>query len=108
MNTARIQSTLENLFEDSTRWLHSGRRVVFWYDSGKQFTSTFNELQLEGVEKLQLADNPFTTKYRLLIQQPSQNFLLYIPQTEPAPQDNWLFDIQKSGLTFHNNSKIYN
>lgn len=100
MNTNRIQSTLENLFQDSARWLHSGRRVVFWYDPDEQFTSTFNELQLEGVEKLQLANNAFTTKYRLLIQQPSQNFLLYIPNREPAPQDNWLFDIQKSGLTF--------
>ncbi len=100
MNTARIQNTLENWFQDSACWLHSGRRVVFWYDPDEQFTSTFNELQLEGVEKLQLADNPFTTKYRLLIQQPNQNFLLYIPESEPAPQDNWLLDIQKSGLTF--------
>jgi uncharacterized protein (TIGR02687 family) len=100
VNTARIQNTLENLFQDSARWLHSGRRVVFWYDPDEQFTSTFHELQIEGVEKLQLADNPFTTKYRLLIQQPNQNFLLYLPLSEPAPQDNWLFDIQKCGLTF--------
>ncbi len=100
MNTTRIQNTLENLFQDSTRWLHSGRRVVFWYDGDEQFTSTFDELQLEGVEKLQVTDNPFTIKYRLLIQQPSQNFLLYIPQNEPKAQDNWLFDLQKSGATF--------
>ncbi|WP_373529613.1 hypothetical protein [Nostoc sp.] len=40
MNTARIQNTLENLFQDSARWLHSGRRVVFWYDGDEQFTST--------------------------------------------------------------------
>lgn len=32
MNTARIQNILENFFEDSARWSHPGRRVVFWYD----------------------------------------------------------------------------
>jgi uncharacterized protein (TIGR02687 family) len=100
VNTVRIQNTLENLFQDSPHWLHSGRRVVFWYDPDEQFTSTFDELQIEGVEKLQVTDNPFTIKHRLLIQQPNQNFLLYIPKSEPTPQDNWLFDIQKSGLTF--------
>ncbi len=100
MNTDRIQKSLESIFQDSARWSHSGRRVVFWYDPDQQFTNTFNELHLESVEKLQLADTPFTTKYRLLIQQPTQNFLLYLPFPEPVPQDNWLLDIQKSGLTF--------
>ncbi|MDZ8259431.1 BREX-1 system phosphatase PglZ type A [Nostoc sp. ChiQUE01b] len=100
MNTTRIQNTLETLFQDSARWLHPGRRVVFWYDPEQQFTSSFNELQLEGVEKLQLADTAFTVKYHLLVEQPTQAFLLYAPFPEPAPQENWLLDIQKSGLTF--------
>ena len=100
MNTIRIQNTLQTLFQDSARWLHPGRRVVFWYDPDQQFAGQFNELQLEGVEKLQLADTSFTVKYRLLIEQPTQAFLLYAPFPEPAPQENWLLDIQKSGLTF--------
>ncbi len=100
MNTIRIQNTLQNLFQDSARWLHPGRRIVFWYDPDQQFASSFNELQLEGVEKLQLADTPFTTKYHLLVEKPTQAFLLYAPFGEPAPQENWLLDIQKSGLTF--------
>ena len=98
MNTTRIQNTIKNLFQDSSRWSHSERRVIFWYDSEQQFTNAFDELQIEDVEKLQLTDNPFTTKYRLLVKQPTQNFLLYLPFPEPEP--NWLLDIQKSGLTF--------
>lgn len=100
MNTNRIQSQLENIFQDSARWYHSQRRIVFWYDPDQQFTSIFNELQIEEVEKLQLADTPFTVKYRLLIEYPHQNFLLYAPFPEPEPQENWLLDIQKSGFTF--------
>lgn len=100
MNTTRIQNILQTLFQDSARWSHPERRVVFWYDPDQQFASSFNELQLSGVEKLQLADTPFTVKHRLLTLQPTQAFLLYAPFPEPAPQENWLLDIQKSGLTF--------
>ncbi|MEA5566668.1 BREX-1 system phosphatase PglZ type A [Anabaena sp. UHCC 0399] len=100
MNTNRIQNTLQNLFQDSARWLHSQRRIVFWYDPDQQFASIFSEIQIEEVEKLELADTPFTVKYRLLIEYPNQNFLLYAPFPEPEPQENWLLDIQKSGLTF--------
>ncbi|MEM1392428.1 MAG: BREX-1 system phosphatase PglZ type A [Cyanobacteria bacterium P01_H01_bin.150] len=100
MDTTRIQNTIKNLFQDSARWSHSERRVVFWYDAEQQFTNAFDELQIEDVEKLQLTDNPFTTKYRLFIEQPTQNFLLYLPVPEPEPEDNWLIDVQKSGLTF--------
>lgn len=100
MNTVRIQNTLQTLFQDAARWSHPGRRIVFWYDPDQQFVNTFTELQFEGVEKLQLDDTPFTVKHRLLIQEPTQDFLLYAPFPEPAPQDNWLLDIQMSGLTF--------
>ncbi len=74
--------------------------MVFWYDPDQQFQETFAELQLEDIEKLQLDDTPFTIKYRLLIQQPNQAFLLYAPFPEPAPQSNWLLDIQHRSLTF--------
>ena len=100
MNITRIQTTLQALFQDESRWAHPGQRVVFWYDPDQQFQDTFAELQLEDVEKLQLDDTPFTIKYRLLIQQPHQAFLLYAPFPQPAPQDNWLLDIQYRGVTF--------
>lgn len=100
MNTDRIQSTLQNLFQDASRWPHPHRRLVFWYDPEAQFQETFQELELPNVEKLRLGDTPFTTKYQLVIQHPTQNFLLYAPFAEPDPQENWLLDLQKSGLSF--------
>ncbi|MDF0553363.1 BREX-1 system phosphatase PglZ type A [Kamptonema sp. UHCC 0994] len=100
MNTTRIQSSILTLFQDDNRWSHPGRRVVFWYDSDGQFTDAFNELQLDGIKKLQLGDTPFTVKHHLFIEQPEQPFLLYAPFPEPPNQDNWLLDIQLSGLTF--------
>lgn len=100
MDITRIQNTLQTLFQDDSRWAHQGQRVVFWYDPDQQFQDTFAELHLDEIEKLQLDDTPFTVKHRLLVEQPKQAFLLYAPFPEPAPQDNWLLDIQHRSLTF--------
>lgn len=100
MSLNRIQNNLQTLFTDDRRWPHNGRRLVFWYDADGQFQESFDELNLEGIEKIQLADTPFYTKYRLLIEDPEQNFLLYAPFAEPAPIDNWLLDLQLGGLNF--------
>ncbi|KRH98271.1 BREX-1 system phosphatase PglZ type A [Cylindrospermopsis sp. CR12] len=100
MNITRIKNLLQNLFQEDSRWPHHQRRVVFWYDPDGQFVSIFEELEINDVKKIQLGDTPFTLKYRLFIEEPEQNFLLYAPFPPPEPQDNWLLDIEKSSLTF--------
>ncbi|MEA5471255.1 BREX-1 system phosphatase PglZ type A [Spirulina sp. 06S082] len=100
LNPNRIQNNILALFNSETRWHHNSRRVVFWYDPEGQFQDTFNELHLEGIEKYQLSDRPFSTKYHLLIEKPEQRFLLYAPFPEPKPEDNGLLDLQLAGLTF--------
>ena len=100
MNIDRIQTTLQHRFQDDRLWPHPHRRLIFWYDADRQFQDTFNDLDIPNIVKLTLGDTPFTTKYHLLIEAPQQNFLLYAPFSEPAPQANWLLDLQKSGLSF--------
>lgn len=100
MNTSQIQTLLQNLFQQDSRWPHTQRRIIFWYDPDGQFVSIFEELEINDVKKIQLGDTPFTLKYRLLIEEPEQNFLLYAPFPQPEPQENWLLDIEKSSLTF--------
>ena len=100
MNSTRIQSILQSYFTEDNRWAHPDRRLVFWYDDNAQFQDIFTELQLPNIEKLELADIPFTTKYNLIVRSPNTSFLLYAPFREPSAEDNWLLDLQKSGLTF--------
>jgi uncharacterized protein (TIGR02687 family) len=100
MNTDRIQTTLQQRFQNDSLWPHPHRRLIFWYDADRQFQDTFNEIDIPNVAKLTLGDTPFTTKHHLLIEAPQQNFLLYAPFPEPDPQANWLLDLQKSGLPF--------
>ncbi|MBC3881555.1 BREX-1 system phosphatase PglZ type A [Undibacterium sp. LX40W] len=93
MSNKKIIQALSNLFDK--------QRVVFWYDTRHEFRTDFENLEISGVEKIELANNEFGVKHRVLRDKPTQKFLLYRDGPEPAPLDNWLLDLQlASGNTF--------
>ncbi len=93
MSNAKIQQALGNLFEK--------QRIVFWYDTRREFRADFDSLALPDVEKIELTNNEFGVKYRVLREQPEQKFLLFKDGPEPAHLENWLLDVQlASGSTF--------
>lgn len=93
MSSAKLTQALSNLFEK--------QRIVFWYDTRHEFRADFEALELAGVEKVELANNEFGVKYRVLRGQPEQKFLLYRDGPEPPHLENWLLDVQlASGHTF--------
>ncbi|QFY90726.1 BREX-1 system phosphatase PglZ type A [Magnetovirga frankeli] len=82
----RIAQALTKIFDR--------HRIVFWYDAKQELRDDFEALQLPGVEKLELINNEYGIKYRLLREQPEQKFLLYREGPQPADLDNWLLDVQ--------------
>ncbi|WP_419618465.1 BREX-1 system phosphatase PglZ type A [Thiolapillus sp.] len=82
----RIAQALTKLFER--------HRIIFWYDAKKELRSDFEGLKLPGIEKLEVANNEFGVKYRLLREKPEQKFLLYREGPQPEDLDNWLLDVQ--------------
>ncbi|MAT50436.1 MAG: TIGR02687 family protein [Porticoccaceae bacterium] len=82
----RITQALGKLFER--------HRIVFWYDSKQELRSDFEAVSLPGVEKLEIADNEYGIKHRILRDAPEQKFLLYKEGQQPADLDNWLLDVQ--------------
>lgn len=82
----RIESALTKLFDR--------HRIVFWYDAKCELRADFQSLQLPGVEKLELNNNEYSIKYRLLREHPERKFLVYREGPQPADLDNWLLDIQ--------------
>lgn len=54
----------------------------------------FELLELADVEKLELTNNEYGIKYKILREQPKQKFLLYRDGPQPADLDNWLLDVQ--------------
>jgi len=86
MSNPRITQALANLFDK--------QRIVFWYDSRQEFRVDFEALELPEVEKIELLNNEFGVKYRVLREQPEQKFLLYRDGAEPPYLQNWLLDVQ--------------
>jgi uncharacterized protein (TIGR02687 family) len=82
----RIAQALTKLFDR--------HRIVFWYDAKRELRDDFESLSLPGIERLEISNNEFGTKYRLLREEPKQKFLLYHEGPQPADLDNWLLDVQ--------------
>ena len=100
MKPDRVQGALQTLFADDRRWKHRGRRVAFWYDPQGEFREEAQTLDLDGVTVVTLADTPFALKRRVTVEEPQTNFLLYAPFPEPPAAENWLLDLQCSGVVF--------
>jgi uncharacterized protein (TIGR02687 family) len=92
MSVNNIENALGRLFEK--------HRIVFWYDEKKELRSEFEELDITGVEKLEILDNEFSVKYRVLRELPKQQFLIYKEGEQPEPLQNWLLDVELSFTTF--------
>jgi uncharacterized protein (TIGR02687 family) len=89
----KVQAALEKLFQQ--------HRLVFWYDEKAEMTGLFNSLQIPEVEKVVIENNEFTLKHQLLIERPTQHFLLYQAKAKPIDNENWLLDLLLSNYEFH-------
>lgn len=92
MTENRIQQALSRLFQK--------HRIVFWYDEKQELRDAFEALAIEGVEKLEIQNNEFGVKHKLLREYPKQSFLIYKEDKQPAPLQNWLLDVELANTTF--------
>lgn len=80
--------------------LFNKHRIVFWYDRNQELRQEYGEVWLPGVTKVEIGNNQFGLKYRILRQEPNQKFLLYHDGPEPDDIDNWLLDIELANGVF--------
>ncbi|MCK6622787.1 MAG: BREX-1 system phosphatase PglZ type A [Calditrichaceae bacterium] len=88
----KITATLQKLFQQ--------HRVIFWYDEKGQLQEHYRALQLSGVEKVAIDNNEFGVKYRVMVGEPQQQFLIYSPQAKPPDEENWLLDLNLAFYEF--------
>lgn len=82
----RISQALSRLFDK--------HRIVFWYDTKQELRGDFEAVSIPDVEKLEIANNEYGLKYRILREAPEQKYLLYKEGPQPEDLDNWLLDVQ--------------
>ncbi len=90
---SKIKEALQKQFQD--------HRVIFWYDSKEEFRDNLEELEISGVEKLEVKENEFEIKYKVSRENPQQKFLLYFAKEKPTNEDNWLLDLELAHHIFH-------
>ncbi len=92
MTENRIQQALSRLFEKY--------RIVFWYDDKHELWDAFEALSIDGVEKIEIQNNEFGIKHRVLRELPKKSFLLYKEDSQPEPLQNWLLDVELANTVF--------
>lgn len=71
------------------------RRIIFWFDSKREFEGMLDELDIPDVKILKLTgDNLFEAKMILSETDTQSNYLVYDPLSYKKREDNWLRDIQ--------------
>lgn len=71
------------------------RRIIFWYDSEREFEGLLDELQLDGVKLLRLTgDNYFEAKMLLSETDTGSNYLVYAPVSHARRDEDQLRDIE--------------
>ena len=90
--TDRIAASLERLFDE--------HRIVFWYDAARDMRGEFDAVELAGVTKVEIANNQFGLKHRMLRKEPKAKFLVFHDGPEPGNAANWLLDLQLATAVF--------
>lgn len=97
MDINQVKETLAGIFREKKK------RIVFWYDAEKEFEESLASLQFDDdVTILRLDEHAaLELKIKLEIEDTRGLFILYAPCGEPAPEEDWLFDIRLYSYTFH-------
>src|SRR5690606_22739021 len=89
-----LHGSMNNRVTQALIKLFDRHRIVFWYDAKQELRGDFEALQLPGVERLELGNNEYGVKSRIVREQPAPKLLLYRDGPQPADLDNWLLDVQ--------------
>ena len=92
MSMNKIISAIHRLFD--------AHDIVFWYDTKRELRQEYESLSIPGIEKIELQNNEYGVKYRVLREEPNQKVLLYHEGPQPDDLNNWLLDVQLAQGTF--------
>lgn len=96
MDTKQVTDILENIFKEKKK------RIVFWYDAEQEFEDTLPSIQLGDVTILRIDEfGALELKIKLEADDTKGKYILYAPNAEPAPEEDWLLDMRLYGYTFH-------
>jgi uncharacterized protein (TIGR02687 family) len=82
-------------------------RIVFWYDPDGKNRETAESYTGNGIDLVDVENNQFAVKHRLLRAQPDTPALVYAPSHRSPDDQNWLLDIELSHFVFSTNQAAW-
>jgi uncharacterized protein (TIGR02687 family) len=70
------------------------QRLVFWHDSDGEYADELSVINLPEVTVVEISNNEYALKYRMLKQEPKAKFLVYRQGAVPTGITNWLLDLE--------------
>ncbi len=75
-------------------------RIVFWYDPLARMRDVYEGYSRDGIGKVELANDEFQVKHRLIRNDPAGKFLVYSPKEHPPEAEDWLLDLALGHFVF--------
>jgi uncharacterized protein (TIGR02687 family) len=72
------------------------RHIAFWHDPEGEYEADLDQLEteLDGVKVIRVEHDEYAVKYRLLMEEPDQAFIVYRKGAVPEGAGNWLWDLE--------------
>jgi len=75
-------------------------RIVFWYDPLARMREIYEGYTRTGIAKVELANDEFQVKHRLIRSESAGKFLVYSAKDRPPEADDWLLDLALGYFVF--------
>ncbi|HWP91799.1 MAG TPA: BREX-1 system phosphatase PglZ type A [Thermodesulfobacteriota bacterium] len=96
MDIKQVKDSLNKIFKEKDT------RIVFWYDTEREFEEVIPSLELDGIGLIRLDEtSPLEVKIKLELEDKEGKYIVYSPSPEPDPEEDWLLDIRLYSYTFH-------
>lgn len=76
------------------------RNTIFWYNGDGKFQDKLDDLSLDAKVIVYSGSNSFNIKYTLEKLDTDSNYLIYVPDFRPSPENNLLLDVYKYSQEF--------
>ena len=86
------------VFQDD---LSRERKIIFWYDEKEAYKEEIDNLVFtDDIELIKYDNNSFWIRYHIEVEEPTKNFIIYLPFDRKKGLDNDLLDLESSNSNY--------
>ena len=98
MNDEVMDLLRSYVFQDD---LSRERKIIFWYDEKESYKEEIDNLVFtDDIELIKYDNNSFWIRYHIEVEEPSKNFIIYLPFDRKKGLDNDLLDLESSNTNY--------